>query len=413
MTAFPPPPTPPAGRPWGGAPGAGGPWGTPPPGSGPWPSPPGASWPTVQQPPVWYSASAAPRPQNVAGAPTRPQGLRIVVVAVAALVVIAFGALAVLGVLVARTLSQADPPVGLPSTPPVGLPSGTSSSGPAPTTSPTPTTSATAGPTPSATPSPTTSATPSPSTSASNPPPPPAQPTIPRTPTPKLPTVTNKASKGPSILVNNPLYRETPSGRCPPQAFTSSKAAWRKQISRLVTCLGEAWRPAVERAGFAFQPVKTVFYSNSVGTPCGRSLPQFPAFYCTANLTMYFSADARDMSSYYRLAAASFVIHEYFHHVQNLIRVWDGLYHLTEDFRVITRRIELQTFCVTHLVLRTVKGFNVTYDDYQDLAFQWAHTSDPVGHGSTKAQLLWGPRGFWGKTVAACNTWPVKPQWVK
>jgi len=105
-------------------------------------------------------------------------------------------------------------------------------------------------------------------------------------------------------------------------------------------------------------------------------------------------------------------MHEYAHHVQNLADIFESSDAMDESSAVITRRIELQAHCMAHYALK-VSGLGYTALDNREIEYQWGYTTDPTGHGSTKAEAFWGRRGLNAKTIAACNTWTVKASRVK
>jgi hypothetical protein len=214
------------------------------------------------------------------------------------------------------------------------------------------------------------------------------------------------------VLKKNPVYALKVPARCPYQAMPDSQTAFRKQVGKLVDCENAAWKKALAPTAVEFSKPKVKFYSTSAKSPCGKLGTTFPASYCTGDSTLYFSLQSYVQGRYFRLSVAQFVMHEYAHHVQNLAGIFESSDVMDEPFAVTTRRIELQAHCMAHYALR-VSGLGYTAIDNREIEFQWGYTTDPNGHGSTKAEAFWGRRGLNAKTIGACNTWTVKASRVK
>ncbi len=215
-----------------------------------------------------------------------------------------------------------------------------------------------------------------------------------------------------NVLKKNPVYGLKVPAKCPNQSMPRSQAAFRKQVGKLLDCENAAWQKALAPTAVQFSKPKVKFYSSSAKSPCGKLGTTFPASYCTADSTLYFSLQSYVQGRYFRLSVAEFVMHEYAHHVQNLAGIFDATDAMDESFAVTTRRIELQAHCMAHYGLVVSKvGFNSV--DRRELEYQWGYTNDASGHGSTKAEAYWGRRGLAGKTIGACNTWTVKASRVK
>lgn len=214
------------------------------------------------------------------------------------------------------------------------------------------------------------------------------------------------------VLKKNPSYALKVPAKCPYQSMPGSQAAFRKQVGKLVDCENAAWKKALAPTAVEFSKPKMKFYSSSVKSPCGKLGTTFPASYCTGDSTLYFSLQSYVQGRYFRLSVAEFVMHEYAHHVQNLADIFDATDAMDEASAVTTRRIELQAHCMAHYAL-PVSGVGYNSVDDREIEYQWGYTSDPTGHGSTKAEAYWGRRGLNGKTIGACNTWTVKAGRVK
>lgn len=228
----------------------------------------------------------------------------------------------------------------------------------------------------------------------------------PTTPTPTMPTDPDE------VLKQNPIYALKVTAKCPQQRIPSSQSAYREQVRALVDCQNKAWKKALAKTPVKFSKPKVKFYATSTKSPCGKLGTQFPASYCSANHTLYFSRAAYEQGRYFRLSVAHFVIHEYAHHVQELADILGPATLTIKNSSELSRRIELQAHCMAHYGL-TNSGLNFSAADRRDAEYQFAYTNDPKGHGSTKAERYWGERGLDAKNIGTCNTWKAKASRVK
>jgi predicted metalloprotease len=214
------------------------------------------------------------------------------------------------------------------------------------------------------------------------------------------------------LLKKNPVYALKVPAKCPYQSMPGSQAAFRKQVGKLVDCENAAWKKALAPTAVEFSKPKVKFYNSSVKSPCGKLGTNFPASYCTADSTLYFSGASYLQGRYFRLSVAGFVMHEYAHHVQKFTGIFGATGAMKESASAISRRIELQAHCMAHYEL-TVSGVGYGETDNRQIEYQWDFTNDPKGHGSTAAERFWGRRGLEGKSIGACNTWSAKASRVK
>jgi predicted metalloprotease len=214
------------------------------------------------------------------------------------------------------------------------------------------------------------------------------------------------------VLKKNPIYGLKVPAKCAYQSTPGSQAAFRKQVRKLIDCENAAWRKALAPTAVKFGKPSVKFYSTSAMSPCGKLGTNYPASYCTADSTLYFSGASYLQGRYFRLSVAGFVMHEYAHHVQKLAGIFGATSAMKENASASSRRIELQAHCIAHYGL-TVSGVGYSSVDDRQVRYQWDYTNDPKGHGSTTAERYWGLRGLDGKTIGACNTWSAKASRVK
>ncbi|MFT4216777.1 MAG: neutral zinc metallopeptidase [Micropruina sp.] len=213
-------------------------------------------------------------------------------------------------------------------------------------------------------------------------------------------------------LTDSKLYPLALNGSCPAVQKVTTRDAYEKQVSELLGCLEGLFRPLIEQADGDFAPAQHRFYGRSTSSPCGTQQEAY-AFYCTKDATLYFSDEVFEDAKYARLMVADVVIHEYGHHVQAMMGMFDAADRLGEDNAVTTRREELQVFCWTYYVFATLPSFALTAEDQSYFRQVWDNTDDPDGHGSVKAQQYWGARGLAARNLGACNTWAVSANRVR
>lgn len=213
-------------------------------------------------------------------------------------------------------------------------------------------------------------------------------------------------------LADSRLYPLRVSGECPQVRSVTSRDAYTKQVSGLLGCLETIFEPLIAQAGGDFGRVRHQFYGRSTTSPCGASKDAY-AFYCEQNSTIYLSDQVYDNARYARLVVADVVVHEYGHHVQAMMGMFDAAEDLDESRATIVRREELQVFCWTYYVFAALPSFELGVDDHSYFREIWGHTDDPEGHGSVKAQQYWGARGLAAENLGACNTWAVPADRVR
>ncbi len=205
-------------------------------------------------------------------------------------------------------------------------------------------------------------------------------------------------------LTDSKIYPMQVKGSCPAARSVTTREAYEAQVSSLIDCLAGIFKPLVNQAGGNFEAAKHKFYGRSTSSPCGSEQDAY-AFYCTRDATLYFSDQVFEDSQYGRLMIADVVIHEYGHHVQAMMGMFEAADGLSEEKAITTRREELQVFCWTYYVFANVESYELSAADHSYFRDVWSHTDDPVGHGSVKAQQYWGARGLNGTDLGACNTW--------
>jgi predicted metalloprotease len=183
-----------------------------------------------------------------------------------------------------------------------------------------------------------------------------------------------------------------------------------------------------ETAFGAYQPAKTVFFSGSTDTGCGRATSEVGPFYCPADKQVYidlgFLAELRDR---FGAKAGPFTVgyilaHEYGHHVQDLLGVLDQVKGHQTGPESAAVRSELQADCYAGVWASQAERFGITLkvtdaeiadavdaaaavgDDRIQKATQGQVNPETWTHGSAAQRVKWLKRGFTTKDPSQCDT---------
>ena len=229
------------------------------------------------------------------------------------------------------------------------------------------------------------------------------------TPVGNLPSLTNPSSKSPTpvasdtplpkpadVLKKNSIYPLKVTGNCPGQRTPSSWKTFQSQVRALIDCENKAWGSALGSVPMGFSKPHVTFYTKSTDSPCGHLGTSFPASYCSANQTLYFSRASYQQGRYYRLSVARVRVPRVRPTTSSrLAGLFTASASLKEDEEITERRIELQAHCIAHYRL-THAGLKFSSADREDVEYQLGYASDAKGHGSAKAGRRWGEAGLDG-----------------
>lgn len=202
-------------------------------------------------------------------------------------------------------------------------------------------------------------------------------------------------------------------------------------LRTLVKCMDKAFSKPLAAKGFSLASPKVKVYQKSIKSPCGRFTQNgAPAYYCSANQTIYWPAtrdDGNEAYTFARLGYVGLAAHEFGHHLQATTGVSAGYaqkYYAADDsserYR-LSRRMELQAQCFEGVFLATAgRTINLSeYDRYQMRIWQgFTGDEDPPSsrkpdHGSSAAQIRWLNRGLEDRDFGRCNTWKASRASVK
>jgi uncharacterized protein len=219
------------------------------------------------------------------------------------------------------------------------------------------------------------------------------------------------------VLKRNKLYKipaMTTAGCAPASTIPlDSSANLLAYYRSVLPCLNAAWKgdwKKLRKAGYRFKAPKLKIHDGTVRTRCGT--PGALSFYCPANHTIYmYDAEiVRPWLSYgsdeyahgsIKLAATHTLAHEYGHHVQTLVGMFDAI---GARYRGnLERRAELQASCLGNVFLSSQRDAYPILADYAQHPEYWRYI-EVANHGSIASQAYWTDRGYATATPGACNT---------
>jgi hypothetical protein len=199
----------------------------------------------------------------------------------------------------------------------------------------------------------------------------------------------------------------------------------------VVRCLVKVYRGPLAAQGFTLTTPKIRVYKATVASPCGRFGQRgAPAYYCSADQTIYWPAtrdEGREAYTFARLGYVALLAHEFGHHLQavtGMIGEYSRRYTTAKakrDRYLISRRLELQAQCFEGIYLTTVaRSIRLSPADRDELRRWHSFTGDedpPDGrrpdHGTSAAQFRWLERGLDSQDFGRCNTWTAPRSAVK
>ncbi|NYE73060.1 neutral zinc metallopeptidase [Microlunatus parietis] len=255
------------------------------------------------------------------------------------------------------------------------------------------------------------------------------------TPAPSRPTST---PKGPDTgLIKNALYDlelERGDGDCdievrrPKPPLKDSRL--KPYLEDVVDCMVKLYRKPLDKIGFDLSTPKIKTYGGTVRSPCGR-LDQngSPAYYCSADKTIYWpetSDDDREAYTFARLGYVGLLAHEFGHHLQaeaGMFREYSYAWAEASNAKQLelSRRLELQAQCFEGVFLSYASdSIDFSADDLYEIREWHSYTGDEdppesriADHGTSRAQIRWLERGYDSTDFGRCNTWKASTKSVK
>jgi hypothetical protein len=194
-------------------------------------------------------------------------------------------------------------------------------------------------------------------------------------------------------------------------------------LRSVVKCLVKVHRKPLAARGFTVTEPRIKVYRATASSPCGRfGQKGAPAYYCSADQTIYWPAsrdDGREAYTFARIGYAALLAHEFGHHLQavtGIVHEHARRYAAAEsrsDRYLLSRRLELQAQCFEGVFLGTVaRSLDLSAADRDELRTWHSFTGDEdppdsrrPDHGTSAAQIRWLVRGLDSQDFGRCNTW--------
>jgi predicted metalloprotease len=221
-------------------------------------------------------------------------------------------------------------------------------------------------------------------------------------------------------------------GEGAPQSDISQKCQTGADAETAEDCRAVAYVNSInnfwETAFAQYQPAKTIFFSGSTDTGCGRATSEVGPFYCPADKQVYidlgFLAELHDR---FGAQAGPFTVgyilaHEYGHHVQDLLGVLDKVRTDHTGPQSAAVRSELQADCYAGVWASQAERFGTTLkvsdaeiadaidaasavgDDRIQKSTQGQVNPETWTHGSAAQRVKWLKRGYTTKDPSQCDT---------
>ncbi|GAB3935603.1 hypothetical protein GCM10029976_046090 [Kribbella albertanoniae] len=236
---------------------------------------------------------------------------------------------------------------------------------------------------------------------------------------------TRKPTADADVLAKNPIYAagKLAAVKCKEPAFrpTTMENVW-SYYEAMISCLDNAWKPVVTKAGFEFRSPKLVIFNEGQETACG--IQEKVASYCAdehgGSVTMPWQAlpdDYAKNKAATRIDMAQSISFVYGVHVQSLAGILESSDNLRDQAKDKAAELEqdrrqaLQANCFAAVF---VGASRASFPIEGELERQWTylmnHSGDendkkePRDHGSIKSHALWMGQGFAKTDPGTCNT---------
>ncbi|HEU5471520.1 MAG TPA: neutral zinc metallopeptidase [Actinophytocola sp.] len=218
-------------------------------------------------------------------------------------------------------------------------------------------------------------------------------------------------------LETNPLLAAgigLPEVTCKLPGMSRDPEQLRAYYQAVITCLDQAWQPALAQANEPFSSPKLEIEAGRSMCGDAPSEDEATAYYCSGGRVIFMPTDRLlSQAGLSQAAHLAVLAHEYGHHVQALSGILNAAYEKGEEFDKetperleITRRTELQANCFSGMFIASIAGRgSVSAKLARSAADSFRDTVADDTHGSVKHQVQWGRAGYDKNQTSACNTW--------
>jgi len=200
------------------------------------------------------------------------------------------------------------------------------------------------------------------------------------------------------------------------------------RVVAVVNSVQDYWTSALPQRGVRYTDAPTVLYSGATESGCGVASSSTGPFYCPNDKRVYldlsFFDDLRTQLGAQggEFAQAYVVAHEYGHHVQDLLGVFDRVGTPTEGPTGTSVRLELQADCYAGVWSRHAQDSNIIQDvtpaDIRDALNAAAAVGDDriereetghvqpdnFTHGTSSQRDRWFTNGYTSGNMSTCDT---------
>ncbi len=154
---------------------------------------------------------------------------------------------------------------------------------------------------------------------------------------------------GSNISANDPALQKKLDETCTTGADANARPEC--LVVGTVNSLDSYWSSAVPGLGASFSRPDVVYFDNVTQTGCGTASVQTGPFYCPPDQTIYIEANFMDLLSQLGgstgpLAQEYVIAHEYGHHVQQLLGVFDVANRTDTGANSDSVKVELMADCL-------------------------------------------------------------------
>jgi len=194
---------------------------------------------------------------------------------------------------------------------------------------------------------------------------------------------------------------------------------------KIIGSAEDVWTPLLQAKGVAFTPATLTVYDVDTPTGCGEGQSAAGPFYCSADDRIYldlsfFNELGERFGAPGEFAQAYVIAHEYGHHIQNLLGVFDRFGGRSSGAESESVRRELQADCYAGVwayhanaqfsILQTgdvedgLRAASAVGDDTLEKQTQGYAVPDSFTHGTSAQRVRWFQRGLKNGDMDACDT---------
>jgi len=243
------------------------------------------------------------------------------------------------------------------------------------------------------------------------------------------------SSQGADTVVQDDTAQKDYNDRCTTAAAAEKYADCR--VLPVIESLDAYWADALPAAGFTHDLPGIVVFDQSTPSPCGTATSSTGPFYCPTNQTLYVDTTFFDSLTQFgyengNLAEAYVVAHEYGHHIQNEMGIFDIADRSGTGTNSDSVKVELMADClagvwVGHAATTPDPDTGVPFlkpvtqeqldnalaaaasvgDDRIQQTINGEAEPHTFTHGSSQQRTDAFTTGYTNGTVAACDTFGV------